>query len=85
MSSPTETDRLRPSEIDHLGTAITDLIADRDDGVAYPTESARQAADVFAGALHDEPLATLRALQLALQRLRLDLREDGHEGRRAAR
>jgi hypothetical protein len=53
-----------------------DLIADRDEGVAYPTETSRQAADAFARALREEPVATLRAFQLALRRVQLDLREE---------
>lgn len=75
MSSPTDTPPLRTTEIDSLGATAGDLIAARGDGVAYPTESARQAANAFVRALHDEPLAALRAFQLALHRLRRDLDE----------
>jgi hypothetical protein len=66
---------LRTEEIEALGTTASDLIVDRDEGVAYPTETARQSADAFARALREEPLATLRAFQLALRRVQLDLRE----------
>lgn len=83
MSSPTNTPPLRSDEIDTLGATAGDLLAARAEGVAYPTESARQAADAFARALREEPQATLRAFQLALHRVQLDLREDGRRGRRA--
>lgn len=77
MSAPTcDTESLCSEEVERLGTTATDLIADRDEGVAYPTETARQAADAFVRALREEPVATLRAFQLALRRVQLDLREE---------
>lgn len=84
MSAPTATDApLHADEIEALSTRVSDLLAERDDGVGYPTDTTRRSADAFARALREEPTAALRALQLSLRRVQLDVQEDGPAGRRA--
>jgi hypothetical protein len=48
--------------------------------VAYPTDRSHRAADAFVTTLREAPAATLRALQLRLQRVKLDVRENGRFG-----
>jgi len=81
MSAPTRNTPLRLDDVDRLRDVAGDLIAERDDGVAYPCDDSRQAVQAFVSALREEPAATLRALQLNLQRAKIDAREAGRTGR----